>query len=131
MALIVTDITNPYFTLVARGAEDVAGDSNYAVVYCNTDESETKEEKYANILAQRRVDGVLLVPAGGNSKTIKFLASNDIAVVVLDRRVAGVKTDFVRSDSGKRRQSFDKIADRIGAQTDCDDYRPQEGFYCS
>ena len=99
MALVVTDITNPYFTLVARGAEDVAAEANYAVVYCNTDESETKEEKYANILAQRRVDGVLLVPAGGNSKSIKFLASNGIAVVVLDRRVGGVKTDFVRSDS--------------------------------
>jgi len=99
LALIVTDITNPFFTLMARGVEDIAGDSNYTVIYCNTDESETKEEKYANILAQRQVDGVLLVPAGGNTKTIKFLKSNGIAVVVLDRRVSGVKTDFVRSDS--------------------------------
>ena len=65
LALVVTDITNPYFTLMSRGVEDVAGNSDYTVVYCNTDESETKEEKYANILAQRQVDGVLLVPAGG------------------------------------------------------------------
>ncbi|HUH97792.1 MAG TPA: LacI family DNA-binding transcriptional regulator [Anaerolineales bacterium] len=99
LALVVTDITNPYFTLMARGVEDVAGDSNYTVIYCNTDESEAKEEKYANILAQRQVDGVLLVPAGGNDKTIKFLDSHGISVVVLDRRVSGVKTDFVCSDS--------------------------------
>jgi LacI family transcriptional regulator len=99
MALVVTDITNPYFTSMARGVEDVAGASNYAVIYCNTDESETKEEKYANILAQRQVDGVLLVPACGNAKIINFLESNDISVVVLDRRVSGVNTDFVRSDS--------------------------------
>ena len=99
LALIVTDITNPYFTLMARGVEDVAGDSNYTVIYCNTDESETKEEKYANILAQRQVDGVLLVPAGGNDRTIKFLESNGISVVVLDRRISGVETDFVCSDS--------------------------------
>jgi len=99
LALVVTDITNPYFTLMARGVEDVAGDANYTVVYCNTDESETKEEKYANILAQRQVDGVLLVPACGNVKTIKFLLSNDINVVALDRRVSEVEIDSVRSDS--------------------------------
>ncbi len=116
LALVVTDITNPYFTLVARGAEDVAGDSNYAVVYCNTDKSETKEEKYANILAQRRVDGVLLVPACGNSKTIKFLASNDIAVVVLDRRVAGVTTDFVRSDSENAANRLTRLLIGLGHQ---------------
>jgi LacI family transcriptional regulator len=99
LALVVADITNPYFTLMARGVEDVAGDSNYSVVYCNTDESEAKEEKYANLLAQRQVDGVLLVPSGGNVKTIKFLLSNNINVVALDRRVSGVKIDSVRSDS--------------------------------
>ena len=99
LALVVTDITNPYFTLMARGVEDVAGDADYTVVYCNTDESETKEEKYANILAQRQVDGVLLVPSCGNVKTIKFLLSNDINVVTLDRRVSEVEIDSVRSDS--------------------------------
>src|SRR5512140_1881099 len=95
LALVVTDITNPYFTSMARGVEDVAGASNYTVVYCNTDESEIKEEKYANILAQKQVDGVLLVPACGNVRTIKFLLSNDIRVVTLDRRVSGVKIDCV------------------------------------
>jgi len=40
-----------------------------------------------------------LVPACGNVKTIKFLLSNDINIVALDRRVSGVKIDSVRSDS--------------------------------
>ena len=99
LALIVTDITNPYFTSMARGVEDVAGALNYTVIYCNTDESEAKEEKYANMLAQRQVDGVLLVPSCGNVTTIKFLESNDIDVVVLDRRILGVRSDIVCSDS--------------------------------
>jgi LacI family transcriptional regulator len=42
---------------------------------------------------------VLLVPSCGNVKTIKFLLSNNINVVALDRRVSGVKIDSVRSDS--------------------------------
>ena len=114
MALIVTDITNPYFTLMARGVEDIAGNSNYAVIYCNTDESETKEEKYANILAQRQVDGVLLVPAGGNDKTIKFFKTNGISVVVLDRRIPGVETDFVCSDSVDGAKLLVKLLIRLG-----------------
>ena len=114
MALIVTDITNPYFTLMARGVEDIAGDSNYTVIYCNTDESETKEEKYANILAQRQVDGVLLVPAGGNDRTIKFFESNGISVVVLDRRIPGVETDFVCSDSVDGAKLLVKLLIRLG-----------------
>ena len=114
LALIVTDITNPYFTLMARGVEDIAGDSNYTVIYCNTDESETKEEKYANILAQRQVDGVLLVPAGGNDRTIKFFESNGISVVVLDRRIPGVETDFVCSDSVDGAKLLVKLLIRLG-----------------
>ena len=114
LALVVTDITNPYFTLMARGVEDIAGDSNYTVIYCNTDESETKEEKYANILAQRQVDGVLLVPAGGNDRTIKFFESNGISVVVLDRRIPGVETDFVCSDSVDGAKLLVKLLIRLG-----------------
>ena len=114
LALVVTDITNPYFTLMARGVEDVAGESDYTVVYCNTDESEAKEEKYANILAQRKVDGVLLVPACSNAKIIKFLESNGVTVVVLDRRVSGVETDFVRSDSENGAKDLIKLLIGLG-----------------
>jgi LacI family transcriptional regulator len=114
LALVVTDITNPYFTSMARGVEDVAGASNYAVIYCNTDESEAKEENYANILAQRQVDGVLLVPACGNTKTIKFLASNGVTVVVLDRRISGVDADFVYSDSENGARQLTKLLIGLG-----------------
>jgi LacI family transcriptional regulator len=114
LALILTDITNPYFTLMARGVEDVAGESGYTVVYCNTDESEAKEEKYANIMAQRQVDGVLLVPACGNAKAIRFLESNGVIVVVLDRRVSGVETDFVCSDSESGAKSLIKLLIGLG-----------------
>jgi LacI family transcriptional regulator len=129
LALVVTDITNPYFTLMARGVEDVAGDSGYTVIYSNTDESEAKEEKYANILAQRQVDGVLLVPAGGNEKTTKFLVSNHISVVVLDRRVSGVdRLDFVRSDSEDGAYRLIKLLIRIGTQADCNSLQGLHGF---
>jgi LacI family transcriptional regulator len=99
LALVMTDITNPFFTVIARGVEDTASESGYAVIYCNTDESETEEYKYAQIMAQKQVDGVILVPACSNSKTVDFFQSNDIPVVLIDRRIPEVETDVVRCDS--------------------------------
>lgn len=45
VALMVTDITNPFFTTLARGVEDVANEAGYTVIFCNTYESTAKEEK--------------------------------------------------------------------------------------
>jgi len=61
LALVVTDIANPFFTTIARGVEDAARARGYAVMFCNTDESEAEEIEYVRVLIQRRVDGVLLV----------------------------------------------------------------------
>jgi LacI family transcriptional regulator len=99
LALVVTDITNPFFTLIARGVEDTASASGFTVIYCNTDESEAKEEEYINILVQKQVDGVLLVPACSNSKSVKFLHSNKIPIVLIDRKIPGFQTDLVRCNS--------------------------------
>lgn len=99
LALVMTDITNPFFTMIARGVEDTASNLDYTVIYCNTDESEREEEKYINILVQKQVDGVLLVPACGNSKSIQFLQSNDIPFVLIDRTLPNIEVDLVRGDS--------------------------------
>jgi len=99
LALVMTDITNPFFTLIARGVEDTASAAGFTVIFCNTDESEAEEEKYTQILAQKQVDGVLLVPACSNPKSVHFLQTNNIPVVLLDRSVPGVHSDLVRCDS--------------------------------
>jgi len=99
LALVMTDITNPFFTMIARGVEDMASNSGYTVIFCNTDESEEEEEKYVNILVQKQVDGILLVPACSNSKSVKFLQSNGIPMVLIDRSIPGIGIDIVRGDS--------------------------------
>jgi LacI family transcriptional regulator len=99
LALVMTDITNPFFTLIARGVEDTASRAGYTVIYCNTDESEIKEEKYINILVQKQVDGILLVPACSNPQSVKFLHRNEIPVVLIDRSIPETQIDLVRCDS--------------------------------
>ena len=71
LALVITDITNPFFTTLARGVEDTASDAGYTVVFCNTDESEIEEQKYLQVLLQQQVDGILLVPARSTSESLE------------------------------------------------------------
>jgi LacI family transcriptional regulator len=99
LALVLTDITNPFFTTVARGVADVANEAGYTVTYCNTDENAEKEKRYLDLLIQQQVDGILLVPAQGTADMVEYVQKHDTPVVVLDRRLAESKTDVVRCDS--------------------------------
>jgi len=99
LALVLSDITNPFFTTIARGVEDVAGPRGFGVMFCNTDESESEEMDYLQMLIQRQVDGVLLVPAGNSVEPLRLLRAQGVPVVVLDRRVNSRRVDQVRTDS--------------------------------
>ena len=99
IALVLTDITNPFFTIMARGVEDTASDAGFNVIFCNTDESEDKEKKYIQLLLQKQVDGILLVPAKSTSKSVDYILEQETPVVVLDRRVSNNLVDVVRCDS--------------------------------
>lgn len=99
IALVVADISNPFFTTIARGVEDVAQRHGFSVMYCNTDESEVEEEQYLLMLIERRVDGVLLVPARSSGDSFRLLHHHHMPVVVLDRRISAVGVDTVRCDS--------------------------------
>ena len=99
LALVLTDITNPFWTIVARGVEDVAQANGYSVILCNTDESETKQGQYFYTLLRRRIDGIMLVPAQSAPGPVKMIQSHNIPVVVLDRQIPNLKVDIVRADS--------------------------------
>ena len=99
LALVLTDITNPFFTTIARGVEDAARAQGYAVMFCNTDESADEELDYVRVLIQRRVDGVLLVPATDARESLELLRRHALPVVVLDRRLRSGDIDQVRADS--------------------------------
>jgi LacI family transcriptional regulator len=99
IALILTDITNPFWTDVAHGVEDAAREHNFNVILCNTNESESRQVEYVSVLMQKQVDGILLVPARSTSEATGAIQKQGIAVVVLDRHVPATDVDMVRCDS--------------------------------
>jgi LacI family transcriptional regulator len=96
LALVLSNIINPFWTTVARGVEDAANNHEYHIIICNTDESPSKQEEYLQFLLRKQVDGFLIVPSSPRSLTT--LLKRNVACVVLDRRI-DVPMDSVRGDS--------------------------------
>ncbi|MFN8491340.1 MAG: LacI family DNA-binding transcriptional regulator [Caldilineaceae bacterium] len=99
LGLVLSDITNPFWTTVARGVEDAASQQGFNVILCNTDEKESKQAEYLAVLLRKRVDGILLVPARSTPESVKTIQKQGVQVVVMDRRVPGAEVDVVRGSS--------------------------------
>jgi LacI family transcriptional regulator len=116
LAAVISDITNPFWTTVTRGIEDVAQASGYSTILCNTDESEEKQDQYLHMLLRRRIDGILLVPATGAPAPIELVQKQDVPLVILDRVVPGIAVDTVRADSQSGAQQLTQHLLSLGHQ---------------
>jgi LacI family transcriptional regulator len=99
LALVVSDITNTYWTTVARGVEDEAQGQGYSVLLCNTDENLAKQLRYLDLLIGQQVDGVIIAPFDVDARHLDKLRQRSIPTVVIDRRIEGWDVDSVCGDS--------------------------------
>ena len=86
IGLVVLDIANPFFTDVARGVDDVVDPAGLAVILCNSDDRPEKESAHLDVLAEQRVQGVLITPTAELSPNLDSLRRRGIPVVLVDRR---------------------------------------------
>ena len=101
-ALIISDISNPFFTAVARGVEDVAQESGFSVILCNTDEDAAKEARYLGVAQTGQVAGVIISPNLFGSDITRLRAVGT-PVVAIDRALRDpVDSVMVRSGDGAR-----------------------------
>src|SRR5881396_2288169 len=104
--VIVPDVANPFFTLVVRGVEQVAGRAAFHVILCDTQGDLERERGYLEDMVAFQVDGVLIAPVGDRSRPqLRLLTRNNVPFVLIDRSIAGFDTDLVQGDSvaGARR----------------------------
>ncbi|MET0235891.1 MAG: LacI family DNA-binding transcriptional regulator [Kibdelosporangium sp.] len=98
LALIISDVENPFFTSIARGVEDVAQAVGYSVVLCNSDENPEKERRYIDVAIQERVAGVVLSPSGMTTN-VDMLTNRGTPLVAVDRPLPGASADMVLVDT--------------------------------
>ena len=98
IGLIVADISNPFFSNIARIIEDEARKLGYVVIFGSSDESAEKSQGLIDVFLNRQVDAFIIAPAEHTENQIKRLKSN-IPVVLIDRYFPSIETDCVRIDS--------------------------------
>ncbi|HDC92269.1 LacI family transcriptional regulator [Candidatus Acetothermia bacterium] len=100
IGVVVSDITNPFFATLVRGAEDAAIEAGYSLIVCNSDEDLGKEDLYVNMLRRRRMDGLLIAPVrDGASPAVRELSQSGMPFVFVDRKAKGIEADAVLSDN--------------------------------
>lgn len=95
LGLILPDASNPFFAELAHAVERAAARDGYALLICNTSDSPADEERYLDDLAQRRVDGLILVSAS-TARDLTPWARGSTPIVALDRQPGESNVSTVR-----------------------------------
>jgi LacI family transcriptional regulator len=94
--MLLPNNSNPYFAEVLRGVEDRCFDSGYSLLLGNSDDDPKRQAWYLRTLAEKRIDGLILVSAGAGE--VAPLRELKCPVVMLDRELPGLAVDLVAAD---------------------------------
>src|SRR5258706_1263394 len=98
IGLIVSDISNPFFTALSRAVEDTAYEQGFSVLLCNRDEDPEKDAIYLNLMRDTSVAGAIMSPT---RQTIANFADSKLPfpIVIVDRSVSNSDVDAVLLDN--------------------------------
>src|SRR6185312_6062223 len=100
IGMVISDIVNPFFPLLVRGAEDAALQHNYLLVTFNSDSQIDRERNLFHVLSRYRMDGILLVIASEDDlKHVHRAVDDGTPIVFLDRVPQGFDCDSVAIDN--------------------------------
>jgi LacI family transcriptional regulator len=89
IAYVVLDATNPFFTDVARGIEEVAKVERLSLFICNSDQDAEREDQYLEQLTELRARGVLITAMDYTNPRLQRLRDTGVPVVLVDRAPNG------------------------------------------
>lgn len=87
VGLIVSDISNPFYADIVRGAQDVLTPLHYTLILSNTDEAPDRELETLTLLRQKKVDGLIAVATGANADAFYKSSEAGLPIVLVDRRL--------------------------------------------
>ena len=101
IALMISDITNPFFAEMVRGIEDCvhARGKTFNILLCHTEENDERERRALDMVLEKRIDGIIIVPTGGNAELMQDLVDDGLPIVLADRHLAGLQADAVIVDN--------------------------------
>ncbi len=99
IGMMVEDISDPFFSSIARIVEENAYSKGYKIFYCSTENNTQRTKDLIQVYRTRQVDGYIIAPPPGIEKELKELADDGNPVVLFDRTLPGVDADNVIVDN--------------------------------
>ncbi len=95
IGLVIGDLGNPFYSLIARSIERVARSYGSMLVICSSEEDPQRERECIVELCERRVDGLVVVPTYVDHAFCADEIKRGMRMVFLDRRPVGLQADTV------------------------------------
>ena len=99
VGMIVPELTNPFFAMVAEGVQRAAAEHDVLVVLVVPEASEQPEEKHLELLRGQRIDGVVYLSGTGSMPASIYEVARTGPVVLVDEQVPGMSLPAVVCDS--------------------------------
>ncbi len=99
IGLVIPDLRNPFFPEVASGIGEAAAENGYNVFLCDSNWSKEREENYIKLLAERRVDGLIVAPIGNSIDGLKTIMKGMLPVVYVSRTPENTNHSYVVIDN--------------------------------
>lgn len=99
VGLIIPDITNQYYAYISKGVNSCLEKAGYGLVLCNSDRNKANEAMYCDFLAEKRVDGVILIPVRFAAADYDVFSRSDLPLVLIDNYVPDLDASFITNDN--------------------------------
>jgi LacI family transcriptional regulator len=99
IGLLIEEIANPFYSAIAGVAAEIAAGHDTLLIIVSSEEDPDREKELLLNLCQRRVDGLLVVPAGADHSYLRREVQLGMPVVFLDRPPGQLLADTVLVDN--------------------------------
>ncbi|WEK34243.1 MAG: substrate-binding domain-containing protein [Candidatus Pseudobacter hemicellulosilyticus] len=114
IGLVVANISYRFTTGITSAIEAEAKKHNYSVLIGSSDEELPKFSDLVNVLVDRDVDGLILLPVDNSEKEIKELLKSDIPFILMDRYFPDISTSYIALDNYRAAQDHVDYLVRLG-----------------
>ncbi|MER5493542.1 LacI family DNA-binding transcriptional regulator [Streptomyces sp. NPDC002454] len=99
VGLVLEDLADPFYGPLSRAVEEVAREHDALLINGSSAQDPARERDLALSLCARRVDGLLMIPAGQDHRYLEPELKAGVATVFVDRPAGGIEADTVLSDN--------------------------------
>ena len=98
LGMLVPNNSNPYFAEIIRGVEHHCYGAGYSLLLCNSNDDPQQQADHLRVLAERRVDGIVLVASGDDAAIVAACKDLRLPLVLVDREIDAIDVDLIEVD---------------------------------